>query len=141
MTEVVIDTSVAGMDLSTEGKEWLYENARDKFFSKTLTEPVVGEYKSPKTLDSDRFKWNWKNEKLWDEATRSWWYFSANGTVASGFGGKKEARTDDDLLYAVKEFGGGDGLRVVEIPDGVDWYVTEGEDGSEYVAEEHRTWP
>jgi hypothetical protein len=31
-------------------------------------------------------------------------------------------------------------LCIVEIPDDVDWYVGECEDGVEYVAERHRIW-
>jgi hypothetical protein len=31
-------------------------------------------------------------------------------------------------------------LGVVDIPNGVDWYIDEGDDGKEWVAEVHRTW-
>lgn len=54
-------------------------------------------------------------------------------------------RTDPTLIELV-EAGRIAGLRVVEIPDGVDWYVAGGlcacGDGCtpEYVAERHRTW-
>lgn len=53
-------------------------------------------------------------------------------------------RDDPVLVQVVEEMGAkasgqhGD-LRVVEIPDGVEWEIDE-YDGSEHVAEKHRTW-
>jgi len=54
--------------------------------------------------------------------------------------GDWKARTDKDLITAVRRFGGGDGLKIVEIPDDVKWYIDEHEDGSEVIREKHRTW-
>jgi hypothetical protein len=53
-------------------------------------------------------------------------------------------RSDPDLVAAVNLLGDaawGDfsQLKVVEIPDSVDWYIEE-YDGREWVAERHRTW-
>lgn len=53
-------------------------------------------------------------------------------------------RDDDVLISLVEEFGErANGkfseLAIVEIPDDVNWYVEE-YDGSEWVAERHRTW-
>jgi hypothetical protein len=53
-------------------------------------------------------------------------------------------RNDADLVAAVEALGGdADGehanLRVVEIPDGVDYQISE-YDGNEHIAEKHRTW-
>jgi hypothetical protein len=53
-------------------------------------------------------------------------------------------RDDPVLVQIVEEMGSnanGDyaELKVVEIPDDVDWYIEE-YDGSEWVAERHRTW-
>ena len=53
-------------------------------------------------------------------------------------------RDDPVLVQIVEEMGGNaDGtfseLKVVEIPHGVNWYIEE-YDGSEWVAERHRTW-
>jgi hypothetical protein len=60
-----------------------------------------------------------------------WWY----GDIA---------RDDPLLIQIVKEMGDkADGtfasLRIVEIPDDVNWYIEE-YDGREWVAERHRTW-
>ena len=54
------------------------------------------------------------------------------------------ARDNETLLAVVKEMGetaNGDhaGLRIVEIPDDVEWVIEE-YDGREWVAEKHRTW-
>jgi hypothetical protein len=53
-------------------------------------------------------------------------------------------RSDEDLVEIVellKEEANGWAaeLKVVEIPDGVEWYINE-YDGIEHVAEKHRTW-
>ena len=53
-------------------------------------------------------------------------------------------RTDTDLIDVVEKLGGdssgrGGDLRVIEIPDGVEWTIEE-YDGREWVAEKHRTW-
>jgi hypothetical protein len=54
------------------------------------------------------------------------------------------ARDDPLLIQIVEEMGEkADGtfasLRIVEIPDDVDWYIEE-YDGREWVSERHRTW-
>lgn len=53
-------------------------------------------------------------------------------------------RTDPVLVKIVEEMGEKSWgfaaeLRVVDIPEGIDWYIHE-YDGMEHVAERHRTW-
>jgi len=55
-----------------------------------------------------------------------------------------EPRNDPDLIAVIEEFGDNAhgwaaSLKIVEIPDDVDWYVEE-HDGLEHIAEKHRTW-
>ena len=55
-----------------------------------------------------------------------------------------EDRSDPDLVAVVEEMGKlahGEYsvLKVVEIPDGVKWHISE-YDGFEHIAEDHRTW-
>lgn len=57
---------------------------------------------------------------------------------------EREKRADPKLVEVVEKLGdkaNGDGakLRVVEIPDDVEWTI-EKDDGNEWVSEEHRTW-
>ena len=58
--------------------------------------------------------------------------------------GRPDNRSDPDLERVVEEMGDAANgkcaeLRVVEIPDGTDWEIDE-YDGSEHIAEKHRTW-
>jgi hypothetical protein len=51
-----------------------------------------------------------------------------------------KVRCHPDLVAVVEELGSEAGdLKVIEIPDDVEWIIDEHE-GSEYVAEKHRTW-
>jgi hypothetical protein len=55
-----------------------------------------------------------------------------------------EHRADPDLIAVIEEmdgeaFGWCADLRIVEIPDDVEWQIEE-YDGREWVAEKHRTW-
>ena len=49
-----------------------------------------------------------------------------------------EMRTDPDLVKLVEAWGDSE-LRVVEVPDDVEWHIAE-YDGYEWIAENHRTW-
>lgn len=60
------------------------------------------------------------------------------------FSSRNFDRNDEVLVEVVEKLGEkANGfcasLKVVEIPEGVDWYVEE-YDGNEWVAEKHRTW-
>lgn len=71
------------------------------------------------------------------EWNKSWGYYS-------DFHMSDICRDDPVLVDIVKQLGQeADGscaeLRIVEIPEDVNWYVEE-YDGSEWVAERHRTW-
>lgn len=58
-----------------------------------------------------------------------------------------DTRTNSLLLQVLEELGeaafGGEGhdkIKVVEIPDHIEWEINEADDGYEWVAEKHRTW-
>lgn len=57
----------------------------------------------------------------------------------------REIPRDDSVLVSIVEemgkdsFGNYSDLRVVEVPEDVEWYIDE-YDGKEWVAETHRTW-
>ena len=68
------------------------------------------------------------------------WGFFENGD----FYDRQIPRDDSVLVSIVEELGEKassrySNLRVVEIPDGVEWEIEE-YDGNEWVAEKHRTW-
>ena len=46
-------------------------------------------------------------------------------------------RNDLDLVELCKKYNTG---KVIDIPDDVNWYITESEMGGEYISERHRTW-
>jgi len=48
-------------------------------------------------------------------------------------------RTDINLIKAVEEHPSTE-LKIVEIPDDVEWYIYESEDGLETIHEKHRVW-
>lgn len=78
------------------------------------------------------------NEEEWDD------YMKKNPNEDIYWHSRGVERNDPVLVQTVEELGeeaNGDCalLRIVEIPDGVDWVVRE-YDGSEWVAEKHRTW-
>jgi len=61
-----------------------------------------------------------------------------------GFGfSKHEYRTDPDLIAVIEQLGNdaadGCDIRIVEIPDDVDWYIYD-YDGYESIHEVHRIW-
>ena len=76
--------------------------------------------------------------------TYDYFYSSPIFDEESWFYDRDIKRDDPALVQVVEELGAkanGDyaELAIVEVPDGVDWYVSE-YDGREHVAENHRTW-
>ena len=72
------------------------------------------------------------------------WYMNGEISDENYFSAREIARDDPDLIRVVEELGERastrfSDLRIVEIPDDVDWYIEE-YDGNEWVAETHRTW-
>jgi hypothetical protein len=71
-------------------------------------------------------------------------YRELSGITDPNFYSRRIPR-DDEHLIAVVELMGSEAsnkyseLKIVEIPDDVNWYVEE-YDGKEWVAERHRTW-
>lgn len=69
-----------------------------------------------------------------------YWYSEPGKPVYSS----QLSRTDPDLVAAVETLGANANgryadLKIVEVPDNVDWYIDE-YDGLEEVCEKHRSW-
>jgi len=142
MTKVVINTCHGGFGLSHEavllyldrsGKQvWVEEN--DKFaglipFTYYLVPPEEQMEGSPD---------NWHEMTLAERQAHNAAY---SDTV---FHDRDLARDDPDLVAVVEELdnkanGRHAELKIVEIPDDVNWYIEE-YDGREWVADRHRTW-
>ena len=82
--------------------------------------------------------------KGWQHACDDWdkdyWYSSPGKAVYESY----LKRDDSDLVAVVEELGiDADGryaeLKIVDVPDGVDWYISE-YDGLEEIHERHRSW-
>ena len=81
-----------------------------------------------------------KEERNSDSVLSSDYYLDND----EGFNCREIPRNDPTLVAVIEKLGvKADGfcatLKVVEIPEDVDWYVEE-YDGNEWVAEKHRTW-
>ena len=74
------------------------------------------------------------SEKAYKELRLEW----------DGYGFFDGSRNDPKLVEIVEKLGNNangefSDLKVVEIPDGVNWHIEE-YDGIEWIAEDHRTW-
>ena len=142
MTKIVINKCHGGFGLSHEGilayldrsgrQVWVEEN--DKFgglipFTYYLVPPEQRTEGDPD---------NWHEMTLAERQAHNAAY---SDTV---FYYRDLARDDPDLVAVVEELGNrANGfhaeLKVVDIPDNVNWYIEE-YDGREWVAERHQTW-
>ena len=118
--KVVINTDFGGFGLSREAFERLLKR-------KGIDYEVV----ESKTLGVIRESFYHKGHAGDDEFYLSDYDFYGN-------------RSDEDLVEVVETLGGAangsySNLKVVEIPDDVEWYIEE-YDGREHIAERHRTW-
>jgi len=94
-----------------------------------LSREAIDEYAKEKGLSVG--KWN-----------ETWGFYEVH--EGSEFHDRDIPRDDPILVSIVERLGEKAGgrcaeLKIVEIPDGVDWQVEE-YDGSEWVSEKHRTW-
>lgn len=113
--QIVINNKHGGFGISQEAVEWLREN--DYEVGEECVLP--GEYFEDGSGPRDEF-------------------------LHHSFGARHIPRDHPGLLAVVGELGeDADGdcaeLKVVEVPDGVEWEIEE-YDGAEWVAETHRTW-
>jgi len=85
-----------------------------------------------------------KGIKLYEEKEGSFTHFYRDVEKKDYFFENDIPRDDESLVKVVETLGAKangnySSLKVIEIPDGVNWFVEE-YDGREWVAERHRTW-
>lgn len=125
--KVVINKCYGGFGLSTEAFEWLITNRgwRSSPLKKSARNPV----------DPTAELWHYRDEK---DMVFGKYSFNSFNSYDSDF------RSNPDLVACVeilgdKASGNFASLKVVEIPDGVD-YTIEEYDGIESIHEVHRSW-
>lgn len=143
MTKIVINNCYGGFSLSKEciermfqikGKKvWVEEDTRYRSLGLVTVWTVPPEERI-EVLEGDAYR-NLTKTQLQEYNSKyleQTWY------------DREIDRADPALVQAVEELGDAAGgsyaeLKVVEIPDDVDWMIQE-YDGMEHIAERHRTW-
>lgn len=142
MKEIVINVCHGGFGLSHEGMlEYarlrgitLYPEKRSESFMDFFTYWTVPVEQRLKTVgDEDFYKMSMEDRQKYNNEYRDQWIYE-----------RDIERDDIFLVQTVKNLGkkANDSyasLKIVEIPDGVEWEIGE-YDGLEWVAEKHRTW-
>jgi hypothetical protein len=136
MQKIVVNKCYGGFSLSPKAALKIYE------LGGTVMKYPIDEYYSS---DSDKLNEDQENWKKYLETGKTSWFltiFSPDGKYVIS---EREIDRDDPILVQVVEELGNEAngdcakLRVVEIPDGVEWIIEE-YDGLEHIAESHRTW-
>lgn len=158
MAEIVINVCFGGFSLSPRAVKRMAElQGRECYFFTTDFAEKATRYQpaDPDALRPSIFLTAFDipnpNEVLVGSNTENWHAMSTEERQAANelYGrhcitSRPDDRADPLLVQVVKELGeeanGSHAkLRVVEVPDGVEWEIDE-YDGNEHVAEKHRTW-
>lgn len=137
--KVVINNCFGGFSLSEEGMRAYFARKGKEVYTEGSS-ILVSYFDAPRPLEfkipkhkhfMDRDNPEYENHTRWYSA-----HYLSNSDMP---------RDDKDLISVVEELGErANGrfasLLVVDIPDDADWEIAE-YDGSEHVAEKHRTWP
>ena len=144
--KVVINNCHGGFGLSDDAiirynellgrKVWLIEHDTFNYTTYSLVPP-------DERVDKDNKSHGWA-PKTWHEMTENEKFEYNQAYRSQTFHDRDIARNDPLLIQVVEELGEkANGrfayLKVVEIPDDVEWQIDE-YDGAEWVAEKHRTW-
>lgn len=142
MTKVVINNCFGGFGLSKEACElywnikgqlvWIEEDIKFKSMG-LFTVWLVPPEERIESKEESFYEMSMDERKDYNEK------YSLQTWCAREIG-----RDDPTLIRVVEQLGAAANgshaeLRIVEIPDGVNWYIEE-YDGNEHVAERHRTW-
>lgn len=131
--KIVINNCFGGFSLSDEGFEMWLKLKKKKFY-KYESSFSSDYYAVPKEkYEEQRDKW-YREDRDYRRINAKNWYLS----------NRDIPRDDKHLVEVVKKLGekangGCAELKIVEIPDGVEWEIEE-YDGLEHIAEKHKTW-
>ena len=134
MTKIVINTCFGGFGVSTEAMKRLISEGSVGVGKYTEAEYSRSSIDKEPFLDvGDGYKVSWIKDVLYKD-----------GFVYTFDDYRDEVRADPILIRIVEEMGDAANgehafLKVVEIPDGVEYEIPE-YDGFEHIAEKHRTW-
>jgi len=155
MKKIVINTQHGGFSLSPLGlKRWAELNGKECYFFKTnpyckyepLTLEEASEEKyfwnaytvpNPEDVLPDQSNWCEMTDEEKEASNNLYEKYSLSN-------GRSFERDDPTLVQVVKELkkkanGACASLKVVSIPDDVEWEIEE-YDGAEWISEVHRTW-
>lgn len=151
MTKVLLNRSGGGLDLKPEVYERLIE---EHDWTTVEMPPEIGSDDSP---DEEE----WENAEIVDRKKELEGYLGEdepndkveeyirrNRYSLNDIERMEELRSHPDLIEVIEDFGTEDAvmddhdeIQIVEIPDDVEWRISENDAGQEWVAEDHRTWP
>jgi hypothetical protein len=145
--KVVINRCFGGFGLSPEALLWLYKKSFDFEGFKYKVEEYFGDLESDKPLSFKESlkKWKeYKSSKKKDKDSLFVTVFTPDEKHVLSYERSEKFRTHPLVIECVEKLKGkADGacadLKIVEIPDGVDWYINE-YDGLESINESHRSW-
>ena len=97
--------------------------------------PLYAEYDNTNGIDICVWGWHYFTKPAYERTEKDDGYFSEWDIF----------RNDWALIQTVEELGDAAGsrpgsLKIVEIPDEIEWEIVESDCGTEWVAEKHRTW-
>ena len=137
--KVLINERMGGFGFSSAFVIWLVNNGyADVLQVETLAEARFEEEDfTEDTQYDDVFAYEYNSGIV---------YASLSGLVYSFDEYDDSARSNPRLIEAIEKFGAKNAsshyasLKVVEIPDDVDWYIYRHDQGHEIINENHRTW-
>lgn len=150
--KIVINACFGGFSLSKKAVARIAElQNRECYF---FTYDIKREWYTPTTIENKDFMWSafdvadpntvLRSDKDWHDMTMEERRAQNEKYSLHDFSDRDVARDDPFLVQVVEELGdeangAHASLKVVEIPDGIEWVIEE-YDGNETIAEVHRTW-